>query len=495
MPESLTIATQPVSGSLDHSMAHAVAWNAAARSIAQILSWVSTIFVARLLTPYDYGLIGMAGLYLNLAMLTTQVGIANTILVFPDLTAERIAQLNALSLYIGMALVGLSCAIAYPLSRFFAAPPLFAVIAVSSVWYIFSSFQVVPRALLQKELRFSLLAGIETARVFFQVVLTVLFAWLGFRYWSLVIGYLGGSAFASLLTLLCKRQSFAWPHFRQLRREIKYSVQTLLSFMASFAYDNADFMVAGRVLGEVPLGNYTVAWNVSSAPVEKISNLVTGVTPAYFSAMQENKAELRRYLLRITEILSYITIPASLGLALSADLLVHVLLGSKWDGVIGPLRFLGIFVAFRSVTTILPTLLTAVGRTSFVMKATVGAAILMPVAFYLGSHWGTVGIAAAWVVAYPIITAPLFYEAMRVTDLRLKEYLAALVPALHASLLVALVVLLARRFFLQQSRPLFALVIVIVLAIFIYIGALLTFHRPRTLQMIATAKAIFRKPT
>ena len=165
-----------------------MAWNAAARWVSQILSWVSTIVVARLLTPYDYGIIGMASLYVNLAMYVSQAGVSDAIIALRDLTRRQIAELNTLALFLGMGLVGLQCALALPIARFFSAPPLTGVLMVSSIIYVFNAFQVVPRALLQKELRFKLIATIETVRTFFQVIATIIFAWLNFRYWSVVIG-------------------------------------------------------------------------------------------------------------------------------------------------------------------------------------------------------------------------------------------------------------------------------------------------------------------
>src|SRR5262249_55249376 len=159
-----------------------------------------------------------------------------------------------------------------------------------------------------------------------------------------------------------------------------------------------DFFVAGRVLGEVPLGNYTIAWTISSAPVEKVANLVTGVTPAFFSALQNDKAELRRYLLRLTEGLAYLTVPVSVGMALVADYFVPTVLGPRWVGVVNPLRLLGLFVALRSVATLLPRVLNAIGDTGFVMWTTIASALVMPFAFYVGSRWGATGIAGAWVV-------------------------------------------------------------------------------------------------
>ena len=125
----------------------------------------------------------------------------------------------------------------------------------------------------------------------------------------------------------------------------------MVSSMAWYAYSNADFLVAGRMLGQAPLGDYTVAWTISSAPIEKIGNLITTLTPAFFSAVQNDKAELRRYLLRLTEMLSYVMIPASVGITLTASYLVPVLLGEKWIGVIGPLRLLALLIRVRLVRT------------------------------------------------------------------------------------------------------------------------------------------------
>jgi O-antigen/teichoic acid export membrane protein len=484
------MATEIEAQNLDRSFARAVAWNAVARWISQVLSWVSTIIVARLLTPYDYGIVGMASLYLNLAMYVSQAGIGDAIIALRDLTRRQVAALNTLALVLGALLVVLSCMLAYPIARFFSAPPLTKVLIVSSLIYAFGAFQVVPRALLQKELRFKLLAGIETGRTFFQIFATVLLAWLGYRYWSLVIGYVVASASASLLTLVWKRHEFGVPRLDETKRELKFSRQIIVSRVAWYAYENADFGVAGRVLGEVPLGNYTVAWNISSAPLEKIANLATGVTPAYFSAVQTERSELRRYLLRLTELLSLVTVPASVGLALVSDYLVLALLGPKWTGVIVPLRILGLFVATRSLTTFLPNLLTAIGDSAFVMWAMIGAAITMPMAFLIGSHWGTTGIAAAWLVGYPIIIAPVYYRTFRKTDTTLKEYVSTLLPSANASAIMALV-LFAIRAMIPVSMPnLLAISLLTSAGVLVYCGVLFAFHRDRVGHIARTVRAM-----
>jgi len=478
---------------LDRSMARAIAWNAAARSTSQVLSWASTIIVARLLTPYDYGLVGMAGLYLALATLVSQVGIGDAIIALRDLTRRQIAELNTVALLVGGALVGISCLSAPAIAHFFSAPPLRAVVMVAGSTYILSAPQIVPRALLQKELRFKLLASINVARAVAQIVVTIILAWLHFGYWSLIFGTIVSSLAGTILILCAKRHGFALPAWGRLRRELKFSSNVLISGISWYVYDNADFGVAGRVLGEAPLGNYTIAWTIASAPVEKIANLVTGVTPVFFSAVQTSKHELRRYFLMLTEVLSLVTVPASVGLALTANDLVPVLLGPKWHAAIGPLRLLAVFIAVRSVSTILPNLLNAIGDAQFVMWSTVAAAIAMPIAFLIGSHWGTDGIAAAWVFAYPPVIMPLYWRVFQKTGTQMKDYASAVMPAATSSLVMAVGVIVGHLESPFKSHSLLDLCFLVLAGMLSYMTALLVFHRKRVLRVVRAVKRVREK--
>jgi O-antigen/teichoic acid export membrane protein len=269
----------------------------------------------------------------------------------------------------------------------------------------------------------------------------------------------------------------------------------LISGIGSYVYENADFGVAGRVLGEVPLGSYTVAWTIASAPVEKIANLVTGVTPAFFSAVQASKDELRRYFLRLTEVLSLVTVPASIGLALTANDLVPVLLGPKWHAAVGPLRLLGIFIAVRSVSTVLPHLLNAIGDARFVMWSTIASDLVMPLAFLVGSHWGTDGIAAAWVIAYPPAMMPLYWRVFQKTDTRIKDYALTVFPAVTSSLVMAVAVTLVHLESPLRPYSMPELCLLVFAGALSYGGALLLFHYGRVLRMLRALKRVHNAGT
>jgi O-antigen/teichoic acid export membrane protein len=312
---------------------------------------------------------------------------------------------------------------------------------VMSLSFLVSGAQVVPDALLQRDLRFKLLASFDASRALTQASTTVVLAWLGFSYWSLALGSLAGTIIYVLLSVGARHHSFAWPQIGEIKGALGFSADVLGSRVAWYTYSNSDFLVAGRMLGPAPLGAYTIAWTVASTPVEKITNMVTRVTPAFFSTVQQDKPELRRYLLGITEGLALLTFPASLGMALVADQFVLCVLGPKWVAAATPLRLLSFYAALRSLTTLFPSILTATRHSRFVMWNTVRAALAFPAGFYFSSRWGTTGIAATWIVLYPIITAPLVWRTFRAIELPAWDYLRSWAPAIRGCIVMALMVL------------------------------------------------------
>jgi len=438
--EAIAAGSTEAPPSTDHTLIRAIAWTGAGKWATQLLTWTSTIAAARILAPSDYGLMGMATIYLGLITLISEFGLGQSVITLRQLSRHQIAQINSVSLMFGAGLFAISGALAIPIGRFFHNPKVPGVIVVMSLGFLISALQVVPDALLQRELRFKLIASFDTLRVLAQALGTVTLAWLGFGYWSLALGNLAGTVTYTLLTIAARRHAFAWPHIGDIKGTLGFSTHLLGSRVAWYTYSNSDFLVAGRLLGEASLGAYTIAWTIASTPVEKITNMVMKVTPAFFSVMQEDRVQLERYLLGITEGLSLLTFPASIGLALVADQFVLAVLGPKWTAAATPLRLLAIYAALRSVTTLLPVLLNARRHSRFVMWDTIIAAVVFPVSFYITSRWGTTGIAATWIVLYPCITAPLVWRTAIELDLSIWKYLSSLVPALRGCLAMAITV-------------------------------------------------------
>jgi PST family polysaccharide transporter len=384
----------------------------------------------------------MAGIYLGLVTLLSEFGLGTAVLAVRELSDDQLNQLNGVAVLFGLSGWLLSCALAIPLGHFFHSPQLPLVVVAMSTTFVITSFKTVPLALLQRDLRFKALALIDLSQALVLAISMVAFAVAGFRYWTLVCGGVLGALVSTGAIVRLRRTPFAWPQPRSLKHAMTLSSDVVIARLCWYASANADFLVAGRILGKGALGFYSIAWTLASIPVDRVAALIGQVTPAFFSAVQKNPAELRRYVLRITEGLALITFPAGVGLALVAGDFVPIVLGAKWDGAIAPLRLLAAYAAVRSITPLLPQVLQMIRDSRFEMWRMVAAAVVMPICFYVGGlHWGTVGIAMAWLLLDPFFSFVLYRRVFSRIELSPGAYFAALWPALSGTALMAAVVL------------------------------------------------------
>lgn len=464
---------------LDRSLVKGLAWTGAIKWATQVFSWASTLLVARILTPNDYGIVSLAVVYYGILMLVSEFGVGAGVVAMRDLTDEQLAQMNSLAVLVGLAGFALSCAIAVPAGRFFHSPEFPVVLVVMSASLVINSFQSVPTGLLKKELRFKLLSSIDGVRGLSLAALSLLLAVAGFRYWTLVFSAVASSLISTFLTLWRRRHRFAWPRFRELREQIHFSRNIIIANLAFAAYSNSDFVVAGRMLGQTALGAYTVAWNFASAPVEKITTLVGSVTPSYFSAVQHDDAALRRYLLKTSQAIAFITFPVMLGMALVTRDAVLLFLGEKWMMAIRPLQLLALFTCYRSVVPLMPQILVVRGKTHLFASSTVWTALLMPVAFVVGGRWGVTGIAAAWFFAFFLNGLPIYLWTSKEIGLRFQEFYNALRPAVEGSVAMVLVVLLTKWAVASVDKSAVRLLIQVGAGVATYAAVQLLFFRER----------------
>ncbi len=480
-----------VGGASERALIHGIAWSAASKWLTQAVSWGSTIVVARLLTPNDYGLVGMAALYLGLVALVSEFGIGSAIVTLRDLTDEAIAQLNTVSVLVGISIFGLSFAAARPLAAFFHTPALVPVVLTLSTSFIVGACKSVPNAILQRDFRFRTLATIDATRAVFGAVLAVTLAMAGFHYWALVLSEVCGVAVATIFTIVKSPQRFANPHIATIERAITFSRRVLVGRVSWFVYSNADFLVAGRVLGQAALGAYDFAWTLTNLPVEKLTSLVSTVTPTVFASVQDDDRALERHVLSITEGIAIVAFPIAIGIGLVSSDLIHGVFGEKWAGAIVPLQLLAIYTALRSVMPVIPSALLVRGKTRFLMYHGIVSAIVFPTAFFVGSRYGgTAGIAGVWVVLYPLSCIPLLYVACRVVT-SWGAYWRALRGATIATIGMGIVVFATGRLASSVQSPLQRLFIQAGVGTVVYSAILLVLFPNRIAAIRQTVRGAF----
>ena len=489
-PPADTPADTPDQKNLDRAFAGGLAWTAGAKWIAQIVTWASLLIIARLLLPSDFGTVAMTTVYFGLMNVLAEFGIGSAIVSLRELHKDVLAQLNTICLVIGIVSFGISAAVAPLVAAFFRDPQLTAVIVVTSIGFFITAIRVVQMGVLQRDMNYKLLSVNEALQFIVQALTSLLFAFLGWGYWSLVLGGLIGTAAAAITAILWVRIPYAIPRFRDVRAALAFGSHMVAARVAWYAYTRADIVVGGRVLGQASLGAYSMAMNIASMPGEKVTTTIMRVTGPLFARVQDDPAALRRYLLISTESLSFITFPAVLGLACISRDLVAVALGDQWGGVVAPLQWLAFYTGLRTITAFLGQVLSALRQTSFIMKVQVATLLVMPVCFYIGSHWGTAGIAAAWTFAYPFTTIPLYTRVFRSINLKAVDYLRVITPSLVGSIPMVLCVLAVDRFLPANWHPLARLLTEVAAGVGVFGAILIACYRDRALRYLDFLKSL-----
>lgn len=415
---------------LDHSLVSGMAWTAGLRWPAQAISWIATAYAARLLTPSDYGLISMAMIAIGLVRMVEDFGLDAVLLQDRSIVGAQQARLAGFVLAVGIGLAGLFMLLSNPIAAFFGEPQVGPVIMLLSLLCVADALQVVPRAALQRQMKFAQLAWAQ----FLQTVVTqgmlVTGAVLGWGVWALVLNTLAGSAFVTALLMYWHPYSVRWPRdVSTLAQPLMQGWRILASRAAYYAYSTADQTVVGRVLGKDALGAYSFATTLSTTLSQEISSVVSRVVPGIFTAVQDKPAELRRYFLVLTELVSYLTLPISVGVALTADYAVLIVLGPQWKAVIVPLQLLCIYAACYTSQLLIGPVLLWTGQFRANMWCSILAGIVLPIGFIAGTRWGLEGVAVAWSLLFPIVNLPAMVIAFRTVGAGFGAWFNALLPA------------------------------------------------------------------
>lgn len=478
-------------GLLDRSLLSSIAWTAAAKWIAQTLSWAGTLVVVRLLDPTDYGIMGMATAFLALLQPLCDFGIAAAIVQGRDLSETHIARLNGFAIGLGIACAVVVAALSFPIAAFFGDDRLIAIVRVLGAGFLLGALRVVPTALLAREMRFRALALLETAEALTGIATTISLAATGHGYWSLVLGPLVARAVGSALAMTTRPFTIGNPlPIGRIRGTVRFGAWVTISTLAWYAYSSSDRVIVGRLVGEAALGAYSISLTIASMPIDKIGELYQRVAGSVISRVQHDAAAIGRYMLRITEGVAMLSFPASAGLALVADLFVDVVLGAQWRAAVVPLRVLAAAAAIRSLDPLLAQVLVATGHAKQNARSMILAAITLPIAFLIGSTGGVAGVAAVWLIGHPlVIMTQQIRKTIAVADITLRDYLAALRPATTGTLFMAAAVGGTRMLVGHRMSAAPSLALLIAIGAATYVLSLVSFFP----QRLSAARAFIRR--
>lgn len=339
----LSQATRFVQGSL---------WMIAMRWAIRAAGLVSTVILARILTPDDFGVVAMSSLVLGLLSVLSDMGTWQLLIRSGETDRRAYDTAWTIMLLQAAVLAALMFAAAYPAAAFFMDPRLTLVIQIVALGSVIQGFENVGVIMFRRDLDFrsDFLLGFYSKVV--VVVPTVVLALVFRSYWALIAGNILGQAMAVLV-------SYRMHPFRprlslhDWRRFVGYSIWITPSSIATFLNKKADVFIVGHAASTAQMGAYNVASELSQMATSEIVTPMSRALFPNYAKLKDDRAALAEAFRHVLRSVCIISFGFGFGIAATADDVVHLILGDQWDFAVPLIRWLGIFAAFASIVAIL----------------------------------------------------------------------------------------------------------------------------------------------
>ena len=439
-------------------------WIAVSRVVSVGIQLLSVMWLARLLTPTDYGVVAMALVVTNLATLVRDMGTGLALIQKEDLNEDTILTAFWFTLGLGAVLGIVVAGLAPLMALAFDAPAVTGVLWVLAVTFPLLGSTTVHQALLERNSRFPLLARIEAVSAVSGLSAAVSAAYLGAGPYSLALSSLTYAVVSSTQLWLASPLRPRWLWSRDELRGIRRFSDYLVGFnIINYFSRNADSMIIGRMLGADSLGLYSLAYKIMLFPLRNLTFVAARALYPVMSRQQAAPQEMAELYLRTLAVIAFVTAPMMAGLFVLRDLFIAVLLGSKWLAMSGVLAWLAPIGFIQSLTSTTGSVLMARGRTDVLFYLGVIGTIMVVTAFLIGAQWGVVGVAAGYCIQNVVEFIPVFYIVFRELGQGLPRFFRTILVPMALTGVMVLVVLAGKALLPLGGLPAAAQLVVLAL--------------------------------
>jgi O-antigen/teichoic acid export membrane protein len=384
------------------------------QGVTFVLRTGSTIILARILTPDDFGLVAMVTVVIGFFGLFKDAGLSMATVQRETITHEQISTLFWVNIAIGLVLTTLSILTARFLVAFYREPRLVGITIALASMFLFTALGVQHQALLQRKMRFVALGVIQIVALAVSITVGICMGLAGYGYWALVgmtVGFPAANAAALWV---------ASPWVPGLPRR-RCGVGSMLHFGGTVTFNglvvylayNADKLLLGRYGGTEILGLYSRAQALINLPMEQLNSAIGSVALPTLSRLQSDSARLKRYFLQGYSLVLSATIPITLTSVIFADELILSLLGPKWIGAVPTFRLLAPGALALALINPFGWLLFATGQTGRSLRMALLIAPLAILACLIGLRYGAIGVATGYSGVMILLVVPLILWAKR----------------------------------------------------------------------------------
>ncbi len=464
----------------------AVLWRSGSQIGTQLVSWASTLIVIRLLAPENYGLFAMASVVLVLLNTMNGYGLASALIREAEVTEERLRQTLGMLMLMNGALA-LAQFLAAPLvAAYFRQPQVADILRVQSVIYLTVPFSALSHAILSRKMDFRRPAQVRLVGAIVGASTALVMASAGFGVWTLVAAPIAMYVTEASGMMIAARAPWR-PSFRfaGAGHIAGFGGMMTVTQLFWFIQSQADVMIAGRMLAPHWLGVYTTALFLAQLLAAKFVPPINEVAFAAYSRQQQQQGP--GSVLATIRLVLLIALPAYAGMAAVAPPLVAVVLGEQWHETAPILPILALAMSLMTLQILFSPATNALGKPKIAMRISMIGAVVMPSAFWIGSHYGVPGFAWGWAGGMAVLTAITAAYSCRVLGISLRALSEAISPIIFAAVMMGACVYLVRGM-LPPMADFVQLLLLVPLGVALYGAVLFAIAPDRLIEALRFAR-------
>jgi polysaccharide transporter, PST family len=397
---------------------------------------ISTVILARLLTPVDFGVVTMVTTFSLLLVNFGLNGFMDAVIQFEEMdqyTASNLFWLNSVA---GLLLAITFVASGALLARFYGNPLVTNVAAGLSVGIFIAAFSVIHQALLKRAMRFGGTSANDVIGRVVNTAVSILLALRGWGYWALVAGIVAQQLSVTIgAWWLCRWVPSLPRRTGKTGAAVRFAAKVYGRFCLGYSTQNIDNLLVGWRFNAGALGFYKKAYDLFSLPGGQLTAPLHNVALASLSKLNRDPVRFRRYLANSLGIIAFVGMAASADLTLVGKDVVRLVLGPQWSESGRIFQLFGPGIGVMLLCSTVGWIHLSIGKPGRWLRWTIVEFAITASLFVLALPWGPKGIAAAWSVSYGVLVVPAFWYAGRPIGLGVSFLIAAVWRYAAASLL------------------------------------------------------------
>lgn len=421
---------QPGDKALGKRATAGVAWSFLREGVSEILLFPASMLLARLLTPEEFGIAAAAGFFTLLANRLSELGFNAAIMRAKEIRPIHLSTVFAVNLALGVTTFAVLSALGPVVGRFYGIPEPGRVLSVAATTFLISPIGAVPAAILARNFRYQQSTVVDWAQGVVFSCASLLFAWMGSSYMSMVYGRIAATITATSLRVYFAgwRPSlrFSWPALREV---LSFGIGVHAKRLLDYAAQQGDNLIVGKILGMNALGLYDKAFSTMNRFLVRMNTGGPGVMFRIFAVIHEDRDRFRRAYQKVLMSASLVGFPSFGFLIVVAPQFMTVLFGKQWLASARPFQLLCVTGALKLLNSYASVAIQATGNVWSEVWRQVLLITTMVVGIFLFREWGPTGAAAGVLLATATMSVLMYGLLHSVTHLTWAEILRPLGPS------------------------------------------------------------------